>query len=391
MAMPQTCPFVESPGQGSHTRIQAEYIWIGGSGKDIRCKTMSLEKVPEKVSDLRIWNFDGACAAPPPPPPPPSPPWASPPLAPFASTPPHPSPAPPRPRAPPQPPAGSSTGQAPGHDSEVLLVPVRMFPDPFRGVPNILVLCECVEPVGMTPIPSNTRRAAFDAFERKKGEEPWFGLEQEYTLFNPDRVTPLGWPKGGYPGPQGPYYCAVGTENSFGRLVVEAHYRCCLYAGVKISGINGEVLPGQWEYQIGPCTGIESGDHCWIARYLMFRVAEDFGVCVSFDPKPIPGDWNGSGMHSNYSTKAMRAEGGYGAILAAIEKLGQKHKEHIAAYGEGNERRLTGRHETASISTFKFGVADRGSSIRIPRDAEKEKKGYFEDSEFQAPAPHPLR
>jgi len=332
MAMPQTCPFVESPGQGSHTRIQAEYIWIGGSGKDIRCKTMSLEKVPEKVSDLRIWNFDG-----------------------------------------------SSTGQAPGHDSEVLLVPVRMFPDPFRGVPNILVLCECVEPVGMTPIPSNTRRAAFDAFERKKGEEPWFGLEQEYTLFNPDRVTPLGWPKGGYPGPQGPYYCAVGTENSFGRLVVEAHYRCCLYAGVKISGINGEVLPGQWEYQIGPCTGIESGDHCWIARYLMFRVAEDFGVCVSFDPKPIPGDWNGSGMHSNYSTKAMRAEGGYGAILAAIEKLGQKHKEHIAAYGEGNERRLTGRHETASISTFKFGVADRGSSIRIPRDAEKEKKGYFED------------
>jgi glutamine synthetase len=232
----------------------------------------------------------------------------------------------------------------------------------------------------MVPIPTNTRRAAYEAFEKKKGEVPWFGLEQEYTLFHADKVTPLGWPKGGYPGPQGPYYCSVGTENAFGRLVMEAHYKCCLYAGVKISGVNGEVLPGQWEYQIGPCTGIESGDHSWMARFLMYRVAEDFGVCVSFDPKPIPGDWNGSGMHSNFSTAAMRAEGGYTAILGAIEKLSKKHHEHIAAYGEGNERRLTGRHETASISTFKYGVADRGASIRIPRDAEKEKKGYFEDS-----------
>ena len=276
---------------------------------------------------------------------------------------------------------GSSTGQAPGHDSEVLLVPVRMFPDPFRGAPNIIVLCECVDPA-MVPIPSNTRRAAFEAFEKKKDEIPWFGLEQEYTLFNADKVTPLGWPKGGYPGPQGPYYCAVGTENSFGRLVVEAHYRCCLYAGVKISGINGEVLPGQWEYQIGPCTGIESGDHCWMARFLMYRVCEDFGVCVSFDPKPIPGDWNGSGMHSNFSTEVMRKPDGYTAIIAAIEKLGAKHKEHIAAYGEGNERRLTGRHETASIHKFGYGVADRGQSIRIPRDAEREKCGYFEDSAY---------
>jgi glutamine synthetase len=262
----------------------------------------------------------------------------------------------------------------------VLLVPVRMFPDPFRGAPNILVLCECVAP-DMVPIPTNTRRAAYEAFEKKKGEVPWFGLEQEYTLFHADKVTPLGWPKGGYPGPQGPYYCSVGTENAFGRLVMEAHYKCCLYAGVKISGVNGEVLPGQWEYQIGPCTGIESGDHSWMARFLMYRVAEDFGVCVSFDPKPIPGDWNGSGMHSNFSTQTMREEGGYTAIIAAVEKLGLKHKEHIAAYGEGNERRLTGKHETASINKFGYGVADRGKSIRIPRDAEREKKGYFEDSE----------
>lgn len=121
------------------------------------------------------------------------------------------------------------------------------------------------------------------------------GLEQEYTLFNLDKKTPLGWPVGGFPGPQGPYYCSAGADVAFGRAVVEAHYKACLYAGVKIAGCNAEVLPGQWEYQIGPCEGIESGDHCWIARYIMHRVCEDFGVVVSFEPKPILGDWNGSG------------------------------------------------------------------------------------------------
>jgi glutamine synthetase len=72
-------------------------------------------------------------------------------------------------------------------------------------------------------------------------------------------------------------------------------------------------------------------------------------------------------------------ENGYKAIISAIEKLGKKHKEHIAAYGEGNERRLTGRHETANMNTFLYGVANRAASIRIPRDAEREQKGYFED------------
>jgi glutamine synthetase len=190
---------------------------------------------------------------------------------------------------------------------------------------------------------------------------------------------PLGWPQKGFPAPQGPYYCSVGAGVSFGRQIVEAHYRACLYAGVTISGINAEVMPGQWEFQVGPCEGVNSGDELWIARFLLKRVAEMYDVVISFDPKPIQGDWNGAGCHTNYSTKAMRDDGGYPHIIEAIERLGAKHKEHIAIYGKDNHLRLTGRHETASIDKFSYGVANRGASIRIPRQTDIDKKGYFED------------
>jgi len=243
-----------------------------------------------------------------------------------------------------------------------------------------LVLCEaCLPDTKLSPIPTNTRRRCAELMEQAKGSEPWFGIEQEFTLMYKDCTTPFGWPKNGYPRPQGPFYCSVGSENAYGRRVIEAHYRACMYAGLTISGINGEVLPGQWEYQIGPCLGIDSGDMMWVSRYILTRVAEDFGVCVSFEPKPVPGDWNGSGCHTNYSTKAMREEGGYEAILKAIDALGKKQKEHIAVYGSNNDKRLTGKHETARIDRFSFGVADRGASVRIPRQAKLEGKGYFED------------
>merc|ERR1711998_101270 len=285
---------------------------------------------------------------------------------------------------------GSSTGQAPGEDSEVYLKPAFMCKDPTRAGDHLLVLCEMLDP-DMKPIKESTRTLAAEIFSKAPEEVPWFGIEQEYTLFQ-DGV-PLGWPKSGarpfasptplnqfgYPGPQGPYYCGVGYDVSFGRQIMEDHMDMCIDAGLEIAGTNGEVMPGQWEYQVGPCVGIEAGDHMHVSRYLLHRVCEDAGVVVSFDPKPIPGDWNGAGCHTNYSTKKMREEGGLKVITDACEALGKVHQKHIAAYGEGNERRLTGDCETNSIDDFKYGVADRGASIRIPRQTNAEGKGYLED------------
>jgi len=230
-------------------------------------------------------------------------------------------------------------------------------------------LCETLNAKTMKPIETNMR---FDA-------EPWFGIEQEYTLMNSDGRTPLGWPNNGFPAPQGPYYCGVGTNHAHGRHIAESHYRACLFAGITISGINAEVMPGQWEFQIGPCVGIDSGDQMWLSRYILNRVAEDFNVVVSYDPKPVKGDWNGAGAHTNYSTKSTREKGGFKNIIEMIEKMGKVHKEHMAAYGKHNEQRLTGKHETCNFNQFKYGVAHRGASVRIPRQCEIDQCGYFED------------
>jgi glutamine synthetase len=320
--------FLQGLEQGE--KIQAEYVWIGGTGQDLRSKTRTLPTPVKTVDELPDWNYDG-----------------------------------------------SSTYQAEGHDSEVILKPRRIFRDPFRRGNNIIVMCDTYHPNG-EPLKTNTRHNAAKIFSQKQELVPWFGIEQEYTIFTLDK-TPLGWPKGGFPGPQGPYYCSAGADVAFGRAIVEAHYRACLYAGVSISGINAEVMPGQWEFQVGPVEGIDMGDQLWISRYLLHRVAEQFDVVISFAAKPIDGDWNGAGAHTNYSTAPMREEGGYKHIIEAIEKLAQKHQEHIEVYGTGNEKRLTGKHETASIHQFSYGVANRGASVRIPRDAEKDGKGYFED------------
>lgn len=314
---------------GDH--VLAEYVWIGGSGQDLRSKTRTLKKRPEKPEELPIWNYDG-----------------------------------------------SSTGQAPGDNSEVTLIPRRIFKHPLHIGPHILVMCDTYDGHG-NAILTNTRAAAAAVMDKVKDQRPMFAFEQEYSMFC--NGTHLGWPVGGYPAPQGPYYCSVGVKNAFGRDIAESHYHACLYAGIEVSGINAEVMAGQWEYQVGPVVGIDAGDQLWMSRYLMHRIAESFGVEVSFDPKPMKGDWNGAGCHTNFCIKPFHEEGGKGwdAIIKAMDKLEKKHMEHIRVYGEGNERRLTGRHETAPIDKFSYGVANRGASIRIPRPTAEKKRGYVED------------
>jgi len=310
-------------------KILAEYVWIDAD-LEMRSKAKTLSKVPMSLDDLPIWNFDG-----------------------------------------------SSTGQAPGDNSDVLLKPVAIFKDPTRGGENIIVLAECLNNDG-TPNKFNYRDSCAKLMEHYASEKTWFGIEQEYTLLDTFGNI-YGWPKGGFPAPQGPYYCGVGSGKVNCRDIVEAHYRACLYAGVNISGVNAEVMPSQWEFQVGPCEGINMGDHLTVARYLLHRVGEDFGVRVTFHPKPLKGDWNGAGCHTNVSTEAMRESGGIKAIEAALEKLGTRHIEHITTYGEDNSERLTGRHETASMEKYSWGVANRGASVRIPRGVALEGKGYFED------------
>lgn len=279
---------------------------------------------------------------------------------------------------------GSSTYQSEGHNSDLVLLPVSFVDDPLRGEGHFLVLCEVMNPDG-TPHASNTRAKLREEMRKSTAQDPWVGFEQEFTLFKDDR--PLGWPQNGYPAPQGPYYCAVGDDRIFGRSLSEMHAECCIEAGLAIYGTNAEVMPGQWEFQIGyrgiageAADPLTMSDHLWLSRWLLSRLGEDLGITVSLASKPIPGDWNGAGLHTNFSTKAMRdAKTGWAAIQQLVNGMSVLHKEHIAEYGDGLEQRLTGRHETCDINTFKSGERDRGASIRIPDPVSKKRCGYIED------------
>ncbi len=269
---------------------------------------------------------------------------------------------------------GSSTNQAPGDASDCVLNPVLVVPDPIRGGENKLVMCEVLN-TDMTPHESNTRARLADLAERYAHHEALYGIEQEYTFF--ENGTPLGWPESGYPGPQGPYYCSVGADTAYGRDLVEAHMDACIAAGIAFGGINAEVMPGQWEYQIGPVGPLAIGDQMVLSRWLLARIAEDASVVVSFDPKPVKGDWNGAGCHTNFSTVGMRHD--YDAIIAACEALSQRPEAHIEEYGAGIPERLTGDHETCAYTEFRYGVSDRGASVRIPWHVARDKQGYIED------------
>ena len=280
---------------------------------------------------------------------------------------------------------GSSTEQASGEDSDCLLEPVAVARDPLRGAGHHLVLCEVRKADGSAH--ESNRRATLRAVLAAIDDEvdPWVGFEQEYTLYRDGR--PLGFPRNGFPGPQGPYYCGAGVDRAFGRELVEAHARACLEAGLQIYGLNAEVMPGQWEFQVG-YRGLEGEtgaalrvcDHAWIARWLLHRLGEQHGVEVSFDNKPVKGDWNGAGMHTNFSTAQTRDQAnGLDAIETAIGRLAERHAAHIRHYGDRLDERLTGQHETSDINTFHWGVAHRGASIRIPHPVAAKGHGYLED------------
>ena len=269
---------------------------------------------------------------------------------------------------------GSSTQQATGNNSDVVLRPVLTVPDPIRGGNNVIVMSETLL-TDMTPHPSNTRAACKAASSKYNNFDTWFGIEQEYTFFEGN--APLGWPEHGFPAPQGDYYCGVGSDVIFGRDIVEEHMDACIEAGLHIAGINAEVMPGQWEFQIGPVGTPLVADELWVARWLLSRIAENYGVTVSLAAKPVPGDWNGAGAHTNFSTKQMRQD--YSACVAAAEALGTNALEHIANYGADIESRLTGQHETASYKDFSYGVSNRGASVRIPWQVARDQKGYIED------------
>ena len=277
---------------------------------------------------------------------------------------------------------GSSTGQASGKDSEVIIVPRALFTDPFKEN-GYLVMCDTFKPDMKTPLENNHRITAQSIFDKDSNAEPWYGLEQEYFLIDPKTNKPLGFPSEGEPNPQGQYYCSAGANNAFGREVAEEHLDMCIKAGIQVSGMNAEVAPGQWEFQVGPVTGIDAGDQVWMARYLLLRVAEKHGYIVDIEPKPVKGDWNGSGCHTNFSTRQMREgdgeKSGLKVIEDAIDKLSKKHDHHMKNYGTGNELRMTGEHETSRYDQFSSGRANRGASVRIGNETIYNEKGYFED------------
>ena len=311
------------------TKYKLQYVWLDGNEpmQTMRCKTRIEADFSGDLADCPMWSFDG-----------------------------------------------SSTGQASGGSSDCLLKPVMIVPDPVRKN-GYIVLTEVLNADG-TPHATNARATIDD-----EDQDFWFGFEQEYFLMDTDTEKPLGFPADGTdPSPQGQYYCSVGARNAYGREIIEEHLDACLDAGLTVEGINAEVAPGQWEFQTFAKGAKEAGDQIWMARFLLERTAEPYGIYVEYHPKPLEGDWNGSGMHANFSNSFLRESGKRADYEKVCEAFRPVTKEHIEVYGHDNHLRLTGLHETQSIHEFSFGISDRGASIRIPiATVERGWKGWLED------------
>ena len=311
--------------------IQLEYIWIDGD-KNLRSKTKVLKLNGNfTIDDLPDWNYDG-----------------------------------------------SSTNQASGNNSEIIIKPVFMCKDPFKGGYNKLVLCSTWSD-NTTPHVTNIREPASQIFNKHLELEPMFGLEQEFFVMHQHSRNVISKPFDINLDPQGKYYCGIGIKFDLGRVVLNNILQNCIYANLSVTGSNLEVAPGQMEVQI--CEkGIAAADHLYMLRYIINRTLEVYCMYAVFDAKPLEGDWNGSGCHCNFSTLPMRtAPDGINYIYNAVEKLKLKHELHISNYGDDNDQRLTGQHETSDMNTFSSGVGDRTASIRIPNSTVENNCGYLED------------
>ena len=316
-------------------KTKLEYIWIDSKGT-LRGKTRIIRFIPNmKIEHIENWNYDG-----------------------------------------------SSTGQAVGSDSEIILKPQKIVPDPFRkdtdySKNNKIVFCDIYSSNG-TPHITNTRYSASVLFNKYKILEPLYGIEQEFFIVKDGYPIGMPYNRSLLPKEQGDYYCGVGGDTMSGRHLIELVLDNCLYTGLDITGLNAEVAPSEWEFPV--CAkGRDASDQLYLLRYILNRTAENMGFSIDYSPKPLKGNRNGSGCHTNFSTKNMREKGGYKKIVEAIKKFEKKHNYHMEKYGENNRERMSGRFETANYENFSFGVADRGASIRIPRESDKNGCGYFED------------
>ena len=322
-------------------KIIAEYIWLGGNNElRSKARTIILDPINNlklnhiyttNLKDFPNWNYDG-----------------------------------------------SSTDQALTDNSEIILKPVSVYSCPFRRDNNVLVMCDTYnlqnEPIG-------NRFSANEIFNKNLIQKPWYGIEQEYFIMDKNN-KPFNYTIDSN-SKQGQFYCSVGTGNAMCRQLVDKHYNYCLYSKLSISGVNSEVAPSQWEYQIGPVEGIHAADQLYISRYILLRLSEEFGVFINFEPKPLDNPWNGSGCHVNFSTEHTRhgteSKKGIDYIIDYIDKLEHNHTLHMENYGKDNNLRMTGICETADFNTFSYGTANRKASIRIPYIVMQDEKGYFED------------
>ena len=309
-------------------KVRLEYVWLDGYTPEpnlrSKVKIVNAETIGASIESFPMWNFDG-----------------------------------------------SSTNQAETGNSDRLLKPVRTYMSDKIPLDTVYVLCEVLNPDG-TPHESNKRSQIGEGFE-----DLWFGFEQEYFIREEINGNVLGHKRHNLF--QGEYYCGVG-HNVVGREFVEEHTDMCLKHGIDITGTNAEVALGQWEYQVFSQGKLKGGDDLWMTRYFLFKTAEKYGYHIDIHPKPLQhGEWNGSGLHTNFSTDTMRLDGGEEYFMALFNAFESRHQDHIKAYGSNNNLRLTGEYETQSIDKFSWGVSDRGASIRVPQDTAKDWKGYVED------------